>query len=33
VPTGKSTEELRLIREELTGRVDDLIRKHCTQEG
>jgi hypothetical protein len=30
--TGKSMEELRTIRDELSKRVDDLIRRYCTPE-
>jgi len=31
--TGKSTEELRAIRDELSKCVDDLIRRYCLQGG
>lgn len=31
--TGKSTDELRGIRDELSRRVDDLIRRYCLQPG
>ncbi len=31
--TGKTFDELRGIRDELSRRVDDLIRRHCTLEG